>query len=143
MCYEEFRRSRWMVSSHSNKQPKTIYRNLKNSSLTFAMIFQWQESYRIFDDPRSRSMGRSFALHRKHSEGSQRSTQTKASFDMVIVSAQESADLANDRRRQLTTARANRTTGLTNVKAANWVPEVEFSPFWALSRRQMTFPFCC
>ena len=143
MCYEEFRRSRWMVSSHSNKQPKRIYRNPKNSSLTFAMIFQWQESYRIFGDPRSRSMGRSFALHRKHSEGSQRSTQTKASFDMVIVSAQESADLANDRRRQSTTARANRTTGLTNVRAANWVPEVEFSPFCALSRRQMTFPFFC
>ena len=57
---------------------------------------------------------------------------------MVIVSAQESADLANERRRQVTTARANRATGLTNVRAANWVPEIEFSPFCALSRRQMT-----
>ena len=27
--------------------------------------------------------------------------------------------------------------------AANWVPEVEFSPFRALTRRQMTFPSCC
>ena len=62
---------------------------------------------------------------------------------MGIFFPQESADLANERERQLTTARKNRTTGLTNVRAANWVPEVEFSPFYALSRRQMTFPFCC
>ena len=90
-------------------------------------------------------MGRSFAVHRKPSEGPQRSTQThtKASFDMGIFFPQESADLANERERQLTTARKNRTTGLTNVRAAKWVPEVEFSPFYALSRRQMTFPFCC
>ena len=52
-------------------------------------------------------------------------------------------DLATERIRQLTTARANQTTGLTNGRAANWAPEVEFSPFRALSRRQMTFPFCC
>ena len=32
---------------------------------------------------------------------------------------------------------------LTNGRAANWAPEVEFSPFRALSRRQMTFTFCC
>ena len=43
----------------------------------------------------------------------------------------------------MTTARANQTTGLANGRAANWAPEVEFSPFRALSRRQMTFPFCC
>ena len=53
------------------------------------------------------------------------------------------ADLATERERQLTTARANQTTGLTNGRAANWAPEVEFSPYRALSRRQMTFPFCC
>ena len=35
------------------------------------------------------------------------------------------------------------TTGLTNGKEVNWAPEVEFSPFHALSRRQLTFPFCC
>ena len=34
----------------------------------------------------------------------------------------------------------NQTTGLTNGWAANCAPEVEFSPFRALSRRQMTFP---
>ena len=44
--------------------------------------------------------------------------------------------------RQLTTARANQKTGLTNGRAANWAPEVEFSPFRTPSRRQMTFPFC-
>ena len=44
--------------------------------------------------------------------------------------------------RQLTTARANQKTGLTNDRAANWAPEVEFSPFRTLSRRQMTFQFC-
>ena len=43
----------------------------------------------------------------------------------------------------MTTARANQTTGLTNGRVANWAPEVEFSPFRALSCRQMTFPFCC
>ena len=32
---------------------------------------------------------------------------------------------------------------LTNGWAANWAPEVEFSPFRALSRRQMKFPFYC
>lgn len=145
MCYEEFRRSRWMVSSHWNKQP-----NLRESTGTWkiqAWPSQWflsgTESYRIFDDPLSRSVGRSFALRRKHSEGSQRSTQTKASFDMVIVSAQESADLANDRRRQLTTARANRTTGLTNVRAANWVPEVEFSPFRVRLSSHLTLRCLC
>ena len=49
--------------------------------------------------------------------------------------------------RQLMTARANQTTGLTNGKAVNWAQddsqEVEFSPFRALSLRQLTFPFCC
>ena len=33
-------------------------------------------------------------------------------------------DLATERERQLTTARANQTTGLTNGRAANWAPEV-------------------
>ena len=37
-----------------------------------------------------------------------------------------------ERERQLMTARANQTTGLTNGRAANWAPEVEFSPFRAL-----------
>ena len=41
------------------------------------------------------------------------------------------------------TACANQTTGLTNGKEVNWSPEVEFSPFHALSHRQLTFPFCC
>ena len=52
------------------------------------------------------------------------------------------ADLATERERHLTTARANQTTGLTNGRARNWRPEVEFTPFRALPRRQMTFPFC-
>ena len=52
-------------------------------------------------------------------------------------------DLATERERQLTTARANKTTGLTNGRVANWAPEVEFSPFRALLRRQMAFPLCC
>ena len=41
------------------------------------------------------------------------------------------------------TACRNQTTGLTNGKEVNWAPEVEFSPFLALSHRQLTFPFCC
>ena len=52
------------------------------------------------------------------------------------------ADLATKRERQLTTARANQTTGLTNGRDANCASEVEFSPFGALSRSQTTFPFC-
>ena len=59
------------------------------------------------------------------------------------VQTNQQADLATEQERQLTTARANETTGLANRRAANWAPEVEFSPFRALSRRQMTFPFCC
>ena len=53
------------------------------------------------------------------------------------------ADLAAVGERQLTTARANQIIGLTNRWATNWAPEVVFSPFRALSSRQMTFPFCC
>ena len=53
------------------------------------------------------------------------------------------ADLTTERERQLTAARANQTTGLTNGRVANWAPEVEFCPFRTLSRRQMTFPLCC
>ena len=48
-----------------------------------------------------------------------------------------------ERERLLTTVRANQTTGLTNGRAANWVPEVELSPFRGLTCRQMTFPSCC
>jgi len=33
-------------------------------------------------------------------------------------------DLATERERPLTTARANQTTGLTNGRAANWAQEV-------------------
>ena len=61
----------------------------------------------------------------------------------LLLTSDQQADLATERERQLTTARANQTTGLTNGRAANWAPEVEFSPFRALSGRQMTFPFCC
>ena len=61
----------------------------------------------------------------------------------IVVDYHEQADLATERERQLTTARANQTTGLTNGRGANWAPEIEFSPFHALSRRQMTFPSYC
>ena len=50
---------------------------------------------------------------------------------------------ADLRERQMTTARANLTSDLTNGRAANWVPEVVFSPFRALSRRQPKFPSRC
>ena len=53
------------------------------------------------------------------------------------------ADLPTGRERQMTTARANLTSDLTNGRAANWVPEVVFSPFRALSRRQPKFPSRC
>ena len=52
--------------------------------------------------------------------------------------SERQVDLATERERQLTTARANQTTGLTNGKAANWAPEVAFSFFRALSCRQLT-----
>ena len=39
------------------------------------------------------------------------------------------ADLAKERERRLTTARANQTTGLTNGRATNWTPEVVFAHF--------------
>ena len=60
----------------------------------------------------------------------------------IFWSGQQS-NLATERERQLTTAHANQTTGLTNGRTANWAPEVEFSPLRSLSRRQMTFTFCC
>ena len=42
------------------------------------------------------------------------------------------ADLATERERQLTTARANQIIGLTNRWATNWAPEVVFSTFRGL-----------
>ncbi|CAH3173149.1 unnamed protein product, partial [Porites evermanni] len=60
-----------------------------------------------------------------------------------IRDLEDQADLATERERQLTTARADQTSGLSNGRAANWAPEVVFSPFHALSRRQLTFLSCC
>ena len=48
------------------------------------------------------------------------------------------ADLATERERPLTTARANQATGLSKGKAANWASEVAFSSFRGLSCRQLT-----
>ena len=68
---------------------------------------------------------------------------TKGSSSGRIMRLVPVFDLATERERQLTTGPANQTTGLTNGRAANWAPEVVFSPFRALSRRQLTFPSCC
>ena len=57
----------------------------------------------------------------------------------VVLTGLFKADLATERARQLTTARANQTTGLTNGRVANWAPEVVLRPFRALSRCQLTF----
>ena len=46
---------------------------------------------------------------------------TKAKSPLILL-----ADLATDRKRQMTTTRANQTTGLTNGRVANWTPEVAF-----------------
>ena len=46
---------------------------------------------------------------------------TKAKNPLILL-----ADLATERKRQLTTTRANQTTGLTDGRAANWAPEVAF-----------------
>ena len=51
----------------------------------------------------------------------------------------QQAGLATEWERQLTTAHANQTIGLTNDRAANCAPEVTFSPLGALSSRQLTF----
>ena len=66
-------------------------------------------------------------------------------FRTVRDPVNEMAELATERKPQFTTASANQTTGLTNGRAANWAPEVAFSPFRALfpSSTEMTFPFCC
>ena len=53
------------------------------------------------------------------------------------------ADFPTEWERQLTTAHANQTIGMTNDRTANCAPEVTFSPFRALSRRQWTFLFGC
>ena len=52
-------------------------------------------------------------------------------FHTVRDPVNEMAELATERKK-FTTARANQTTGLTNHRAANWAPEVAFSPFRAL-----------
>ena len=46
---------------------------------------------------------------------------TKAKSPLILL-----ADLATERKRQLTTTRANQTTGLTNGREVNWAPEVAF-----------------
>ena len=53
-------------------------------------------------------------------------------FHAVRDPVNEMAELATERKPQFTTARANQTTALTNDRAANWAPEVAFSPFRAL-----------
>ena len=60
-----------------------------------------------------------------------------------LLKGSHQADLATEQECQLMMVCANETTGLTNGRAANWELEVEFIIFFALSRRQMTFPFCC
>ena len=51
----------------------------------------------------------------------------------IFLENTQCADLATERECQLTTAHANKTTGLTNTRAANWASAVEFSPFRLLS----------
>ena len=51
------------------------------------------------------------------------------------------ADLEKRTRRQWLQYAQIRKMGLTNGRAANWAPEVEFSIFRTLSRSQLTFPF--
>ena len=46
---------------------------------------------------------------------------TKAKSPLILL-----ADLAAERKRQLTTTRANQTTGLTNGREANWAQKVAF-----------------
>ena len=50
------------------------------------------------------------------------------------MSSNDKADLATEWERQLTTGRANQTTGLTNGRAADW--QRKLRPFRAFSRRQ-------
>ena len=53
------------------------------------------------------------------------------------MSSNDKADLATEWERQLTTGRANQTTGLTNGRAADW--QRKLRPFRAFSRRQLAF----
>ena len=55
-------------------------------------------------------------------------------FDLVEI---KGVDLAIERKRQLTTTRANQTTW--PIESSKLAPEVAFSPFRALSRRKLTF----
>ena len=52
------------------------------------------------------------------------------------------ADLEKTTRRQWRQCEQIKRMGSTNGRAANWVPEVEFSIFRALSRSQPTLSFC-
>ena len=62
-------------------------------------------------------------------------------FHTVRDPVNEMAELVTERERQFTTARANQTTGLTHGRAANWAPEVAFSPFRALFPSSTDIPF--
>ena len=55
----------------------------------------------------------------------------------------EMAELATERERQFTTARANQTNGLTNGRAAIGHRKSRLALFARFFRRQLTFPFCC
>ena len=50
---------------------------------------------------------------------------TSASYNPSSYHWLYCADLATARERQLTTALANQTTGLTNGRTTNWAPEVD------------------
>ena len=68
--------------------------------------------------------------------GGENHTSVSRFVTSIVVDYHEQADLATEWERQLTTARANQTTGLTNGRGANWAQEIEFSPFHVLSPNQ-------
>ena len=118
----------FIFRSHYNEKPALTVKTLRSATLTYDRFYPRGRMMRL-DEP-------CFEIRLERRT-------TKGSSSGRIMRLVPVFDLATERERQLTTAPANQTTGLTNGRAANWAPEVVFSPFRALSRRQLTFPSCC
>ena len=136
MAHLKYKKLEWSLSKYSGT---SVWRK---TFFALVMVKYRQKKQEI--KPRLFDISRFTVFERNSGEGRRSEVSLKEmNVNIYIYLLGYWADLATDRERQLTTARANQSNGLTNGRATNWAPEVKFGRFRALSRRQMTFPFCC
>ena len=143
-------KSRWNFAKTKTKTPVTIFYTLLITFIAFSSFVSskfyfpykltyyacatskyWSQLSQSRERTQKTTSKHALQLFKKrHNKPIEYIETTIFAFKMSMGFERRS-DLATQRERQLTTARAN------------WEPEVTFSPFHALSRRQLTFLFCC